>query len=128
MHNRDALTPFCQTVSQVITNTLNYCVSRVHIVGPDVTWSHSISLHPNPVEFNLTAISLLQRFEFIVCIGLLEDIVEKGDNTGYQHFLLFPQCLRNLSYLEINNAKVGSVEQDPTARIAGRSCSTISLQ
>ena len=128
MHNRDALTPFCQTVSQVLTNTLNYCVSRVHIVRPDVTWSHSISLHPNPVEFSLMAIRLLHRFEFVICIGLLEDIVEKGDNTGYQHYLLFPQCPQNLSYLGINYAKVESVEQDPTARIAGRSCSTISLQ
>ena len=26
---------------------------------------------------------------------LEEDIVEKGENAGYQHFLLFLQCFRN---------------------------------
>ena len=29
----------------------------------------------------------------------LENIVEKGENAGYQHFLLFPQCFqRTLSF------------------------------
>ena len=27
----------------------------------------------------------------------VEKIVEKGENAGYQHFLLFPQCLKNTS-------------------------------
>ena len=35
-------------------------------------------------------ISLLDR---------LENIVEKGENAGYQHFLLFPQCFPKLSSL-----------------------------
>ena len=25
---------------------------------------------------------------------MVENIVEKGENAGYQHFLLFPQCFR----------------------------------
>ena len=30
---------------------------------------------------------------------LVENIVGKGENTGYQHFLLFPQCFQNVSFL-----------------------------
>ena len=26
----------------------------------------------------------------------VENIVEKGENAGYQHFLLFPQCFKRL--------------------------------
>ena len=29
-----------------------------------------------------------------------EDIVGKGENAGYQHFLLFPQCLEKASFPE----------------------------
>ena len=25
---------------------------------------------------------------------MVENIVEKGENAGYQHFLLFPQCFQ----------------------------------
>ena len=28
-----------------------------------------------------------------------ENIVGKGENAGYQHFLLFPQCFQKASYL-----------------------------
>ena len=28
-----------------------------------------------------------------------ENIVEKGENTVYQHFLLFPHCFQKLSLL-----------------------------
>ena len=28
----------------------------------------------------------------------LENIVGKGENAGYQHFLLFPQCFENASF------------------------------
>ena len=27
-----------------------------------------------------------------IFLGRLENIVEKGENAGYWHFLLFPQC------------------------------------
>ena len=30
----------------------------------------------------------------------VENNVGKGENTGYQHFLLFPQCFPKLSSLE----------------------------
>ena len=29
----------------------------------------------------------------------VENNVEQGENAGYQHFLLFPQCFQMLSYL-----------------------------
>ena len=29
--------------------------------------------------------------------GLIENIVGKGENAGYQHFLLFPQCFQKAS-------------------------------
>ena len=28
----------------------------------------------------------------------VENIVGKGENAGYQHFLLFPQCFENASF------------------------------
>ena len=39
--------------------------------------------------------------------GRVENIVGKGENAGYQHFLLFPQCFQNTSILE--SLKVGIV-------------------
>ena len=35
-------------------------------------------------------IIVTQKMKFV--LGRVENIVEKGENTGYQHFLLFPQC------------------------------------
>ena len=31
----------------------------------------------------------------------VENIVEKGENAGYQQFLLFPQCLEKTSYTRL---------------------------
>ena len=31
--------------------------------------------------------------------GRVENIVGKGENAGYQHFLLFPRCFQKPSYL-----------------------------
>ena len=38
-------------------------------------------------------------------LGRVENIVGKGENAGYQHFLLFPQCFQKLSFPEV--LKVG---------------------
>ena len=35
-----------------------------------------------------------------------ENIVEKGENTGYQHFLLFPQGFSTFSQIHIVNIVV----------------------
>ena len=43
--------------------------------------------------------------KFIVAIMMIsvfdrvENIVEKGENAGYQHFLLFPQCFQKVPYI-----------------------------
>ena len=29
---------------------------------------------------------------------MVENIVRKGENNGYQHFLLFPQCVQKVSF------------------------------
>ena len=46
-----------------------------------------------------------QKLKFVH--GRVENIVGKGENAGYQHFLLFPQCFQKLSHLEV--LKVGIV-------------------
>ena len=32
-------------------------------------------------------------------LGRVENIVEKGENAGYQHFLLFPECFLKAGFL-----------------------------
>ena len=43
----------------------------------------------------------------VFLIDRAENTVGKGENAGYQHFLLFPQCFPKLSSLE--SLKVGIV-------------------
>ena len=38
--------------------------------------------------------------------GRVENIVGKGENAGYQHFLLFPQCFQKLSYLQVLKVRI----------------------
>ena len=40
-------------------------------------------------------------------LGRVENMVGKGENAGYQHFLLFPQCFQKVSFL--GSLKVGIV-------------------
>ena len=40
-------------------------------------------------------------------MGRVENIVEKGENAGSQHFLLFPQCFQKASFS--GSLKVGIV-------------------
>ena len=32
-------------------------------------------------------------------MGRVENIVGKGENAGFQHFLIFPQCFQKAPYL-----------------------------
>ena len=41
-------------------------------------------------------INVTEKLKFV--LGRVEKIVGKGENAGYQHFLLFPQCFQNASY------------------------------
>ena len=70
----------------------------------------------------------------------VENIVGKGEQAGYQHFLLFPQCFQKTSFprslkdvvvwkvkrywIEIGDKAAESVEQDQIARL----CSPISFR
>ena len=49
--------------------------------------------------------SVIQRFEF--ALHRVENIVGKGENAGYQHFLLSLQCFQKSFYL--GSLKVGIV-------------------
>ena len=37
---------------------------------------------------------MTEKLEFV--LGRVEKIGEKGENAGYQHFLLFPQCFQRV--------------------------------
>ena len=50
-------------------------------------------------------INVTQKLEFT--LGRVEDIVEKGENAGNQHFLLFQQSFQKASFLGL--LKVGIV-------------------
>ena len=40
-------------------------------------------------------LNMNEKFKF--AYGRVENIVVKGENAGYQHFLLFPQCFQKTS-------------------------------
>ena len=44
-------------------------------------------------------INVVQKLKFVE--RSLENIVEKGENAGYQHFLLSPQCFRKSFISEV---------------------------
>ena len=41
-------------------------------------------------------INITQKQKFL--LGWVENIVGKGENAGYQQFLLFPQCFQKASF------------------------------
>ena len=41
-------------------------------------------------------INVTEKFKLVS--GRVENIVEKRENAGYQHFLLFPQCFQKVSH------------------------------
>ena len=46
-----------------------------------------------------------KKFDFV--LDGVENMLEKGEITGYQHFLLFPQCFQKLSLAD--SLKMGIV-------------------
>ena len=50
-------------------------------------------------------INVTEKFKFL--FERVESIVGKGENAGYQHFLLFPKCFQKHSYTGL--LKVGIV-------------------
>ena len=43
-------------------------------------------------------IKVTKKLKFV--LGRVENIVEKGENAGYQHFLLFSKCFQNDSFTQ----------------------------
>ena len=50
-------------------------------------------------------LNLAEKLKFI--LGRVENIMGKGENAGYQHFLIFPQCFQKASITGL--LKVGIV-------------------
>ena len=48
---------------------------------------------------------MIEKLEFV--LGRVENNVGKGENAGFQHFLLFPQCFQKASFL--GSLRVGIV-------------------
>ena len=67
---------------------------------------HKISINSFPHDkilgssklkaFTDNNINVTESLEFV--LGKYDKIVGKGDNAGYQHFLLFPQCFQKASH------------------------------
>ena len=56
-------------------------------------------------DFADDEINVTEKLKFV--LGRVENIAGKGENAGYQHFLLFRQCFQKLSFL--GSLKVGIV-------------------
>ena len=56
-------------------------------------------ISPNFTAFADDKIIVTHELKFM--LGRVENIVGKGENAGYQHFLLFPQCFQKLSFPEV---------------------------
>ena len=65
---------------------------------------HNINSVPNNKMLNFKAFAddkmiVTQKLKFV--LGRLENMVGKGENAGYRHFLLFLQCFLKLSFPEV---------------------------
>ena len=50
-------------------------------------------------------------------MGRVENIVGKGENAGYQHFLLFPQCFQKVKSLDcVIKSQLGGKRINSTQR------------
>ena len=65
---------------------------------------------------------LLKKLKFV--LGQVENIVGKGENAGYQHFLLFPQCFQKLSVFRV----VEGQDCVPVAHLLAQRCQRGSTQ
>ena len=72
----------------------------------------SVNSLPNDKILDLTKfkafaddkIILTQKLKFM--LEGLENIFGKGENAGYQHFLLFQQCFQKLSFPEVLKVRI----------------------
>ena len=54
---------------------------------------------PGLKTFTDDKINATEKFKF--ALGRVENIMGKGENSGYQHFLLFQQCFQKASFLKV---------------------------
>ena len=86
-------------------NKLHECISlhnTITVIGASLFQKSAHSLNPLPDDkiidwsklkaFADDSIKLAKMMIFV--LDRIENIVGKGENTGYQHFLLFPQCFQ----------------------------------
>ena len=51
--------------------------------------------------FAYNKVNMNETFNFV--LGNFENIVGKGENASYQHFLLFPQCFPKITFSSISS-------------------------
>ena len=52
-------------------------------------------------------INVTEKLKFV--LGMVENILGKGENAGYQHFLLFPKCFQKLSFKAIQSSIISKL-------------------
>ena len=80
---------------------LSHCI---HLwASPDARSSTHVVRHPVQKSFDVSALDSSGTFK----LGMVENIVGKGENAGYQHFLLLSQFFHKSSLTR--SLKVGIV-------------------
>ena len=54
---------------------------------------------PNSKHVQMTKINFSQNLNLV--LGKVENILGKGENVGYQYFLIFPKCFQEASSLGV---------------------------
>ena len=82
------------------------------------------------IAFADNKLNMTQKLKF--AFGRVENIVGKGENAGYQHFLLFPQCFQKASlsgsFMGLRRKELTWLLWIPTWAVQGREYSFISAQ
>ena len=75
-------------------NAFSLVLSKIVLFGKGL---NDMILHKSKMkDFADDKMNVTQKLNFV--LGRVENIVGKGENAGYQHFLLFPQCFQKLSF------------------------------
>ena len=60
---------------------------------------------PNSNHLQITKINVIEKLKFV--LGMVENIMGKGENAGYRHFLVLPQLFQKACFS--SSLKVGIV-------------------
>ena len=91
---------FSGTYILLTANAFELDQSTIYLFSKGLTldWTKLKAFADDKSNVALAKISVFHR---------VENIVGNGDNTGYQHFLLFPQCFQQANFL--GSLKIGIV-------------------